>query len=85
VAVAENVAAQIAAGNRSIVGLMIESNLEAGNQIISADRAQLRYGVSVTDPCLDWTTTEALLRSLDRTLRSAPRVSTTEGDGQREG
>jgi 3-deoxy-7-phosphoheptulonate synthase len=84
VAVAENVAAQIAAGNRSIVGLMIESHLEAGNQIIPADRAQLRYGVSVTDPCLDWTTTEALLRSCDRILRSAPRFSRAEGAGQRE-
>ena len=69
VAVAEDVVGQIAGGNRSIVGLMIESNLEAGSQAIPADRSKLRYGVSVTDPCLDWPTTERLLRSLDARLR----------------
>ena len=84
---AESVAAQIADGNRSIVGLMLESNLEAGNQPIPADRSQLRYGVSVTDPCIDWTTTEHLLRSLDERLRRAQRFTGhgAEGNGQREG
>jgi 3-deoxy-7-phosphoheptulonate synthase len=48
-------------GNTSIVGLMMESNLEAGHQPIPADRSQLRYGVSVTDPCVDWKTTEEVL------------------------
>jgi len=52
---------QVAEGNRSIVGLMVESNLEAGSQPIPADRTQLRYGVSVTDPCVDWATTEEML------------------------
>ena len=59
---------QIIEGNRSIVGLMLESNLEAGSQSIPADRSQLRYGVSVTDGCIDWTSTEELLRSAHRTL-----------------
>jgi 3-deoxy-7-phosphoheptulonate synthase len=71
--VAENVADQIVSGNRSIVGLMLESNLEAGSQSIPPTRSELRYGVSVTDPCIDWTTTEQLLRSLDGRLRAAPR------------
>ena len=71
--VAENVAGQIVGGNRSIVGLMLESNLEGGSQMIPANRSELRYGVSVTDPCLDWATTESLLRSLDSRLRAAPR------------
>lgn len=53
---------QIMEGNRSIVGLMLESNLEAGSQPIGRDRSQLRYGVSVTDPCIDWATTARLLR-----------------------
>jgi len=53
---------QIVEGNRSIVGLMIESNLAAGSQPIPGDLAQLRYGVSVTDPCVDWATTEEMLR-----------------------
>ncbi|MCL4845775.1 MAG: 3-deoxy-7-phosphoheptulonate synthase [Acidobacteria bacterium] len=57
---------QIAEGNRSIVGLMMESNLEAGQQPIPADRSLLRYGVSVTDPCVDWKTTrDVLLRARD--------------------
>ena len=53
---------QIVAGNRSIVGLMAESNLFAGNQAIPADLTQLRYGVSVTDACIDWDTTEQMIR-----------------------
>jgi 3-deoxy-7-phosphoheptulonate synthase len=53
--------AQIQAGNRSIVGLMAESNLHAGQQAIPADLSALRYGVSVTDACIDWETTEAMV------------------------
>ena len=60
---------QIIEGNRSIVGLMLESNLEAGNQPIPEDRAKLRYGVSVTDPCIDWASTEELLRRAHEQLR----------------
>jgi 3-deoxy-7-phosphoheptulonate synthase len=71
--VAENVANQIIEGNRSIVGMMLESNLHWGSQPITADRSQLQYGVSVTDACIDWETTEGLLQSLDARLRSAPR------------
>ena len=71
----ENVANQILEGNRSIVGLMLESNLHWGNQPIPADRASLQYGVSVTDPCIDWETTEGLLQSLDGRLRTAPRFA----------
>jgi 3-deoxy-7-phosphoheptulonate synthase len=62
---------QILEGNRSIVGLMLESNLEAGNQPIPHDRSKLRYGVSVTDPCIDWQTTEEVLRRAHRDLGAA--------------
>ena len=62
--VAHNVAQQIAGGNTSIIGLMLESNLEAGNQSIPTDLSQLQYGRSVTDGCIDWPTTERLLREL---------------------
>lgn len=65
--------AQIAAGNRSIMGAMIESNLEAGNQAFPQPRAKLRYGVSITDGCIDWATTEALIREVHRAL--APRFA----------
>jgi 3-deoxy-7-phosphoheptulonate synthase len=53
---------QVMEGNQSIVGLMIESNLEWGSQSIPADRSQLKYGVSVTDACVDWATTGKMLR-----------------------
>ena len=43
---------------------MLESNLEAGNQKIPADLSQLRYGVSITDGCIDWSTTEALITDI---------------------
>jgi 3-deoxy-7-phosphoheptulonate synthase len=59
---------QILEGNRSIVGMMLESNIEAGNQPIPQDRSQLRYGVSVTDPCVDWGTTAQVLTEASRTL-----------------
>jgi 3-deoxy-7-phosphoheptulonate synthase len=73
--VAENVVNQILEGNRSICGVMLESNLHWGNQPIPARRADLAYGVSVTDACIDWETTEGLLQSLDARLRTAPRFA----------
>jgi 3-deoxy-7-phosphoheptulonate synthase len=60
--VAENCVNQIIEGNTSIVGLMLESNLGAGNQSIPQDLSKLKYGVSVTDACIDWPATEKLLR-----------------------
>ncbi len=52
---------QRVAGNRSIVGLMLESNLNAGNQKLTSDLAQLKRGVSITDGCISWEETEALI------------------------
>jgi 3-deoxy-7-phosphoheptulonate synthase len=69
--VAEDCVNQILEGNRSIVGLMLESHLHAGSQPIPEDLAQLRYGVSVTDACIDWETTERLLLGMDARLREA--------------
>lgn len=65
--VASVVRDQILAGNTSVIGLMIESHLHEGNQPLG-DPADLRYGVSITDACIDWDTTEALLRDLAATL-----------------
>ncbi len=73
--VAENLGNQILEGNRSIVGFMLESNLHWGSQPVSAKREELKYGVSVTDACIDWETTEGLLLSLDQRLRTAPRFA----------
>jgi len=72
-AVAENCVAQILDGNRSIVGLMLESHLKAGNQSIPKDLAKLEYGVSITDPCIDWQTTESLLLKMHQSLQRSPR------------
>jgi 3-deoxy-7-phosphoheptulonate synthase len=68
--VVENVANQVLEGNKSIVGLMIESNLEAGNQSIPQDLSQLKYGVSVTDGCIDWDTTRQCLVEMRDKLRT---------------
>lgn len=53
---------QRVAGDRSIVGLMLESNLHEGKQAVNSDRAALAHGVSVTDACIGWEETETLLR-----------------------
>ena len=60
--VLEDIGNQIAAGNQSIVGVMLESNLEEGNQPIPDDLEEIRYGVSITDACLGWEATEKVLR-----------------------
>lgn len=71
--VAENCVSQILDGNRSIVGLMLESHLKAGNQSIPKDLSKLEYGVSITDPCIDWQTTESLLLKMHESLRRVAR------------
>ena len=68
--VMRDVVHQIREGNRSVVGLMVESFLEAGNQPIPADRSQLKYGCSVTDACVGWDTTVQMLRSAHEVLKS---------------
>lgn len=67
--VVENVANQILEGNKSIVGLMIESHLKAGNQSIPENLADLEYGVSITDGCIGWETTEQCLREMRDKLK----------------
>jgi 3-deoxy-7-phosphoheptulonate synthase len=71
--VAENCVAQIVDGNRSIVGLMLESHLQGGSQPIPEDLSKLEYGLSITDPCIDWSTTENLLLKLHNSLQNALR------------
>lgn len=69
--VLDNVANQILEGNKSIIGVMIESNIGPGNQSIPDDLSQLQYGVSVTDACVDWETTEEMLIAMAEKLRNA--------------
>lgn len=67
--VMENVANQILEGNQSIIGLMVESHLNWGCQAIPKDLADLQYGVSITDACIDWSATENTLRSMHAKLK----------------
>ncbi len=59
---------QIQTGNTSIVGAMIESNLEAGSQPFPQPKSSLRYGVSITDGCISWAETEQLIRETHAAL-----------------
>ncbi len=68
--VLENIGHQIADGNQSITGLMIESHIKAGNQSMPEDLSQLKYGVSITDGCIDWETTETALLNLREMIKS---------------
>ncbi len=60
--VAEDVIHQIREGNQSIIGLMLESHLNEGNQSTDLPREEMTYGVSITDACISWEATETLLR-----------------------
>ena len=73
--VAESAMAQLKDGNRSIMGLMLESHLYEGNQSADQPRTAMRYGVSVTDACIGWETTEILLRDIHQDMCAALRVS----------
>ncbi|MFE8069761.1 3-deoxy-7-phosphoheptulonate synthase [Marinobacteraceae bacterium S3BR75-40.1] len=65
--VMQDIAHQIIEGNESIIGLMVESFINWGNQKIPENLDDLQYGVSVTDACIDWETTEkAILEMRDK-------------------
>jgi 3-deoxy-7-phosphoheptulonate synthase len=67
--VMENVTNQIIEGNKSIVGLMVESNIEFGRQDICEDKSQMMYGQSVTDACISWEMTENSVRDMAAKLK----------------
>lgn len=67
--VANSITTQIRDGNTSIFGLMIESNINPGKQTIPNDISKLKYGVSVTDECLGWDSTEKLLMKLHQEIK----------------
>jgi 3-deoxy-7-phosphoheptulonate synthase len=69
--VCRSVVAQRAAGNRGLIGLMVESYLNEGNQPFPQNPAELRYGVSITDACVNWETTERMLWHAHEALRPA--------------
>jgi 3-deoxy-7-phosphoheptulonate synthase len=67
--VMKDVTHQIMEGNQSIIALMVESNINHGNQKIPKDLSELKYGVSVTDACIDWATTEQAVLDMAAKLR----------------
>ena len=67
--VMENVTNQIIDGNKSIIGLMVESNIEFGRQDICENKADMTYGQSVTDACISWEMTENSVREMHRKLK----------------
>ena len=68
--VLQDILAQLENGNRSIKGFMLESHLEGGSQPMPKDPSALHPGLSVTDACIDWPTTETLLREAHRRHRA---------------
>jgi len=68
--VMENVANQVLEGNTSIIGLMVESHINAGAQGIPKDLSDLQYGVSITDGCIGWETTEQSIRAMRDKLKA---------------
>ena len=73
--VIDEIAAQMEAGERRIVGVMVESHLVAGRQDVVAGRA-LVYGQSITDGCLGWDDSVAVLERLDAAVRARRRLAT---------
>lgn len=69
--VLDSVIGQVAGGSRHIMGAMLESHLHAGAQKVEHGLDGLAYGVSITDGCIDWETTERILRSAAARLRAA--------------
>jgi 3-deoxy-7-phosphoheptulonate synthase len=65
----EDCVIQILAGNRSIIGMMVESHIFSGKQELTGPKESLQFGVSVTDGCIDWETTEQCLRHAYKRLR----------------
>ena len=73
-AVAEDIASQLDRGDRRIIGVMLESFIEAGRQDVK-NKDELVYGKSITDPCMDWQQTVETLRCLATSVterRNAP-------------
>ncbi|MDH5473466.1 MAG: 3-deoxy-7-phosphoheptulonate synthase [Gammaproteobacteria bacterium] len=66
--VATDITEQILKGNQSIIGIMLESHLHEGNQPSEQAVSNMKYGVSITDACINWETTETLLREMSTTL-----------------
>jgi 3-deoxy-7-phosphoheptulonate synthase len=70
-----DVVEQRVAGNRHIIGLMLESNLIEGSQQLGDDPSKLRYGVSITDACTGWEKTRELILRAHDALAAVPELA----------
>lgn len=78
--VAADLASQISKGENGIMGLMIESNINEGNQKVPKEGpAGLKYGVSITDACIGWQDTESVLAVLANAVKERRKLSGTKG------
>jgi 3-deoxy-7-phosphoheptulonate synthase len=78
--VAKVIGDQLRAGERSIIGIMIESNINEGNQKVPPEGpAALRLGVSITDACINWETTVDVLENLADAVRARRRLGQSNG------
>jgi 3-deoxy-7-phosphoheptulonate synthase len=82
--VAKAVGDQIAAGETSIIGVMIESNINEGNQKVPSEGpAGLKKGVSITDACINWESTVEVLEGLAEAVRERRKHSTNGRESKR--
>lgn len=80
--VAAAIADQLKAGETAIVGVMVESNINAGNQKVSAGGpATLKKGISITDACIDWDMTVDVLENLAAAVRERRKVIKSQTNG----
>jgi 3-deoxy-7-phosphoheptulonate synthase len=68
--VLKDITRQVIEGNKSIIGVMLESFINAGNQVIPENLDDLEYGVSVTDACMDWDSTERSIMEMATKVES---------------
>ncbi|KAI5476174.1 3-deoxy-8-phosphoheptulonate synthase [Pseudohyphozyma bogoriensis] len=79
--VVDSVCEQLKAGEKGIMGVMVESNLEAGAQKAPNGKVGLKKGISITDACIDWETTKACLKKLDEAVAARRKVNASAVNG----
>ena len=80
--VAQTVGDQLRAGEKGIIGVMIESNIHEGRQELSTNgTAGLKQGISITDECIGWETTVAVLEQLAEGVRARRKIELNGSDG----
>jgi len=83
--VVEDICSQLAAGERNITGVMIESNIHGGRQDVpTVGPSALKYGISITDACVDWQSTVSMLENLNEAVGKRRQVLADQGFGAKQ-